>query len=264
MMRTPRFAGRHYFADAGRLRASVESFIEDSNPARTAGELCALIAPHGPHRESGPIAGFAYKLLLTTPIGWDVTTVLAPSEHSAGSAPPAFLCDPSDAYDTPIDPMPIDRVLLETLKDADVPIALEPDDEAVIEDHLPFIQVALGDTPVLPLRLPSGFDGTTLARCADQLGLIIAAANLPASHEQASCDAIARLDERLFAVGEPVARPKAMSALLGRSAKQVMLTPSADAAVLALAIRLAQARGANRAQLLKREGRFAAFALLRA
>lgn len=272
MTRMPRFAGRHYFADAGRLRASVESFIEDAHPVRMAGELCALIVPHGTHREFGAIAGFAYKVLLTTPSRWNNTTVLAPTTAHGSPHLSVLLCDPSAAYDTPIDPVQIDRASFEALQKAGVPLRLDPDDEPAIEDQLPFIQVALGDVPILPLRAPVGFDGTTLTRFADPLGLIIAVANLPLAQTEAACDAITRLDEHFFLGAKPIGKSKRLSAWFGLGTKRVKSAPSidasadasADASIYALAIGLAKANGANTAQLLKREDQLAAFALFRA
>jgi len=120
----------------------------------------------------------------------------------------------------------------------------------------------MGDPQFLPLRIPAGVDlaapGWDVV--ADQLGLVIAAANLPPSRDQAVCEAVERLDDRRL-TGQ--VRPTGLRGLFGKGSG-VPAELSADEAVLALAIRLARAKGANRGRLLAREGHLAAFALYRA
>lgn len=260
MVRLPRYAGRHYFADPGRLRASVESFVEDAVGVNVPGELCAVIVPRGTHAEFGPVAGHAYKLLLSVPLTSALTVLLAPA-IGAPNGIRAALCDPADAYATPLDLINIAAPALDELNRAGVVVLREPDDEPVIENHLPFVQVVMGDTQCLPLRIPASADLAAPGRdsAATEFGLIIAMANLPQSHEQVACDAIERLDDRLFTGEAPAIRLKG----LFDSGSRKPIAPSADAAVLALAIRLAQAKGARRGQLLARQGSLAAFALYR-
>ncbi|MCS6848234.1 MAG: AmmeMemoRadiSam system protein B [Anaerolineae bacterium] len=264
MVRLPRYAGRHYFADPGRLRASVESFVEDAAAVSVPGTLCAVVVPHGAHPEFGSVAGHAYKLLLSVPLTSELTVLLAPAAAAPDDSR-AVLCDPSDAYATPLDLIGVAAAALDELDRMGVAIMRAPDEEPVIENHLPFIQVAMGDTQCLPLRVPAGADLGTPAwdAAASRFGLIIAAANLPLSHEQAACDAIERLDERFFTGEAPAARPGGLKGLFGAGSRRPA-APSADAAVLALAIRLAKAKGADRGRLLARQGRLAAFALYRA
>jgi hypothetical protein len=257
-IRLPRFAGRYYFADPGRLRAAAESYIEDSTSVRMSGALIGLIVPHAPHPECGPIAGFAYKMLLTTPLTWDVVTLLAASQTA-----PALACDPSDAYDLPTEPVRVDRALVATLQTGGVPIVSAADDEPVIETHLPFVQAALGDVPVLPLRSPQTTPLTQLDGVAAHLGLVIALANLPADFEQSACEAIERLDAGFFAGDAAPAKPKGLSGLFGPKAAKPSPPPSPDAAALALALRVAHGCGATAGVVLKRGGALAACALVR-
>ncbi len=260
MVRLPRYAGRHYFADPGRLRASVESFVEDAAGVNVPGALCAVIVPRGTHPEFGPVAGYAYKLLLSVPLTSALTVLLAPA-NSAPNDIGAVLCDPADAYATPLDLIGIAAPALDELNRVGVAVLRAPDDEPVIENHLPFIQVVMGDTQCLPLRIPPGADLAAPGwdSAAAEFGLIIAMANLPQSHEQIACDAIERLDDRLFTGEAPAIRLKG---LFGSGSRKPF-APSADAAVLALAIRLARAKGAQHGQLLARRGSQAAFALYR-
>lgn len=256
MNRAPMFAGRYTFPDAGRLRAAVVSFIEDAAEMRADGDLVGLIVPHGPLMEMGPVAGHAYKLLLTTPLRWDVTTLLVPTMRASAQ----LLCDPRDAYETPIDALRIDHAVVNGLRTAGVAIIDDEDDEPVIECHAPFVLSALGDVPVLPLRVPAQVEAASLTVNAARLGLVITAANLPAGHEVPACDALVRLDAGFFA-GEVQPKKRGLAALL--AGKSTPIERSADTATLALALMLAKANGARRGALLLRKGVYAACALYR-
>jgi len=261
MVRLPRYAGRHYFADPGRLRASVESFVEDAAGTTVAGMLCAIVVPHGTHREFGPIAGHGYKLLLSASLNSDATVLLAPSAAQAGDAR-AVLCDPSDAYASPLDLIGVAGDAVEELNRAGIPVVREPDEEPAIENHLPFIQVVMGSPQLLPLRIPAGVDLAAPGwdAVADRLGFVIAAANLPPSRSQVVCEAIEHLDDRRLT---DRFRFIGLRSFFGKTS-HAPAGPSADEAELALAIRLAKAKGADRGCLLARAGHLAAFALYRA
>lgn len=221
MNRAPLFTGRYSFPDEGRLRAAVVSFIEDAAEMRANGDLIGLIVPHGPLMEMGPIAGHAYKLLLTAPLRWDVTTLLAPTMRASAQ----LLCDPRDAYETPIDALRIDRALADGLRAAGVAITDDEDDEPVVECHAPFVLSALGDVPALPLRVSAQVDAASLTKNAARLGLVIAAANLPAGHEAPACDAIVRLDAGFFAGGvQP--KKRGLAALLAGKSTPIEKAPT--------------------------------------
>jgi hypothetical protein len=256
MNRPPLFAGRYYFPDEGRLRAGVMSFIEDATVIRAAGDLVALIVPHGPLMDMGPIAGHAYKMLLTTPLRWDMTTLLAPTQHEATQ----LLCDARDAYDTPMDALRIDRDAVNGLRAAGVAIADDEDDGPVIECHAPFVLSALGDVPALPLRVPLQCDVAAIKAHTAQFGFVIAAANLPAGNESSACDAIARLDVDFFA-GASQPKRRGFSSLF--AGKSVPLEKSADNAVFALALALAKSNCATRGAVLLHKGAYVAAALYR-
>jgi len=252
-VRLPHYAGRSYFADAGRLRASVEAFIEDAAQPALSGSLCALIVPRGTHGEIGPLAGHAYKLLLSLPLPSDPVLILAPAASQDHAA--AVQCDPASAYITPLGQMQLDAALLSRIEHAGLSVARAPDQDPHVESHLPFLQVALGDEPFVPLRVTAGLDPAAPAwqAIAGWAGLLIAIADLPAGRERGILDALMRLDDRALAqvrrwpfVG-PAVKPFA----------------SADLAVLALAVRLARARGADRAATLAFSGTHAALALYR-
>ena len=253
-LRPPHFAGRYYFPDAGRLRAAVESYIEDASVPRPSGTLIGLIVPHSQLSEFGVIAGYAYKLLLSAPLTWDETLLLAPTMHGDH-----LQCDPSAAYDTLLEPMPIDRNALTAIRASGITIDETTDDEPVIECHAPFVQMALGEMSVLPLRVPVslGLDGASCSALAQRRSFIIACANLPADYEDRACDAITHLDAAFFDGNASNEK----RGLFARKASKPTPSPDATTIALALALALAKAKGATHSYLLKRAGVFAAFAI---
>ncbi len=252
-LRPPQFTGRYYFPDAGRLRASVESFIEDAVVPRPQGRLLGLVVPHAQLSEFGPIAGHAYKLLLTAPQTWDTTLVLAPTMHTGDR----LLCDPSEGYDTPIDPLPIDVVARTRAIAHGMPIDQLIDDEPVMECQAPFVLSALGATTVLPLRVPATVHVLDYAALAEDAAFTIVCANLPEGHEVAACDAVTRIDASFFdGVGSDAKR-----SLFGRKAPKPTITP--DVSTLALGLTVLGLRGATHGVLLKRAGVYAAVAIVR-
>ncbi|NJM41376.1 MAG: AmmeMemoRadiSam system protein B, partial [Anaerolineae bacterium] len=130
-----------WYADEGRLRAIVTSAIEDATPAKISGEIRALIVPHGTHLECGPIAGYAYKLLLTTTQSWDGVTLLAPQLREGGTT---LQIDEADAYLTPLDAVQVDKALLARLRTSGVAIEGAADDEPIIESQLPLCKLRWG------------------------------------------------------------------------------------------------------------------------
>ena len=246
-IRRLRYSNIFFYADEGRLRAIVTSAIEDATPAKISGEIHALIVPHGTHLECGPIAGYAYKLLLTTTQSWDGVTLLAPQLAEGGSN---LHVDEADAYLTPLDAVQTDKALLLHLRDSGVPIEDAPDDEPILESQLPFVQTALGDVPVLPLRVPMNCDDELVAH-ASALGLIIAAGNLPEGHAQTVADAIVNMDVAALRGQKPTTR-KFFS-------RTKSITPTPDLRTIALALQLARARGATQAKQLFVAGQFGAF-----
>ncbi len=261
--RQPLYGNLFFYADEGRLRAIVESAIEDASPSHIRGHIHALIVPHGTHLECGPIAGYAYKLLLTSPQTWDAVTLLAPqiSPPTAQDAG-ALLLDPAEIYLTPLDAAPVDRNLADQLRVAGVPIGDVPDTEPILESQLPFVQLVLGDVRVLPLRVSGSLRPATsliLAKQAAQLGLIIAAGNLPQGQEQTVAHAIVNMDTRALA-GETPAHSHSGLAGLFQRAKPITSTP--DLVTIALALTLAKARGATHVHQLFAAGQFAAFVAL--
>lgn len=253
----PRFGNIFYYPDEGRLRAVVEACIEDAITPRLAGVLRALIVPHGTHLECGLIAGHAYKMLYTTPQSWDRVTLLAPIiQPPINTQQDALLVEPVEGYPTPFDLAAIDQTALADLRAHNIAIQDALDNEPIIETQLPFLQLTMGDTPTLPLRVPAGYVAPpTLLAHAHALGLIVAAANLPQGHEQHALHALQNFDIAGLRGEHPIKLP----GLLG---KAKTLAPNSDLATLALALDLAQATGSTHLRILFAQDQFVAAALL--
>ena len=260
IVRRPRYGNLFFYEDEGRLRAIVESSIEDASPSHIRGHIHALIVPHGTHLECGPIAGYAYKLLLTSPQTWDAVTLLAPQLGApTADESGALLLDPAEAYLTPLEAAPVNRGLVDQLRAAGVSIQDAPDVEPILESQLPFVQTVFGDVPVLPLRVPAAWTPAAsfaLAQHASQLGLIIAAGNLPEGQEQAVAHAITRMDTPAL-TGE--ASIHSRNGLAGLFSRAKPITTTSDLTTIALALTLAKARGATHVQQLFVAGQFGAF-----
>ena len=208
--------------------------------------------------------GYAYKLLLTTTQSWDGVTLLAPQLKAGGTG---LQVDEADAYLTPLDAVQTDKALLTRLREADVLIEDAPDEEPIIESQLPFVQTALGDVPILPLRIPFPFEGEAgrgLAAQAGALGLIIAAGNLPEGNEQVVANAIVNMDVAalrgdLSPNPSPKREGRKLSGLFSRTKFLNPITPTPDLNTIALALQLARAHGATRVKQLFVAGQFGAF-----
>jgi hypothetical protein len=263
-IRRPLYGNIFWYADEGRLRAIVTSAIEDATPAKISGEIRALIVPHGTHLKCGPIAGYAYKLLLTTTQSWDGVTLLAPQLREGGNTGNTLQIDEAEAYLTPLDAVQVDRALLARLRTSGVAIEDAADDEPIIESQLPFVQTALGDVPVLPLRIPSspskGEAGRGLIDQESELGLIIAAGNLPEGNEKAVADAIVRMDvAALRGDLTPGLSPRGEGRLRSLFTRAKPIAPNPDLTTIALALDLARGRGATHVKQLFVAGQFGAF-----
>jgi len=252
----PRFGNIFYYPDEGRLRAVVEACIEDAITPRLTGILRALIVPHGTHLECGLIAGHAYKLLYTTPQSWDRVTLLAPIiQPPTTSQKNALLVEPVEGYPTPFDLASIDQTGLANLRAHNIAIEDALDDEPIIETQLPFMQLTMGGSPTLPLRVPAGYVAPPMLLAhAKELGLIVAAANLPQGDEQHTLHALQNLDTSGLRSEHAIKLP----GLLGKSKT---LTPNSDLATLTLALDLAKTAGGTHLRILFAQDQFVAAAI---
>ncbi len=151
--RPPAVAGRFYPAEADRLAADVQRYLN----AATAPEDCldpplvkAIIAPHAGYVYSGPIAASAYVQLACSDVPIRRFVLLGPA-HFAPVRGLAISGAP--AFDTPLGRVPVDdeaRAAALSLPGVAVDdYAHRP--EHCLEVQLPFLQTLFPDFTIVPL-----------------------------------------------------------------------------------------------------------------
>jgi hypothetical protein len=174
-------AGRFYPDEARELEATVRTCLaagvrgdgSSPDPRGAPAPPVALVAPHAGYVYSGPVAGSAYRLVVPRRGAIRRVVILGPSHHVAfrGLALPE-----SAAFDTPLGEHPVDREGAAALEAH--PLVrrweLAHAQEHSLEVQLPFLRVALGAVPILPLVTGEAEPG----EIADALGLVWDAATL--------------------------------------------------------------------------------------
>lgn len=152
-VRRPVFAGSFYEADADRLAAEVDRYLERAEVPRLPGELVALISPHAGHVYSGAMAARGYSYLRENP--FDTVIVVAPSHRFPFRGASVF---GGVGYMTPLGTVEVDREMADAIADESSGIAYEPmahAGEHSLEVQVPFLQRALGDFGIVPIIMGS-------------------------------------------------------------------------------------------------------------
>lgn len=152
-VRPPAVAGTFYPAGPSELRSVVEHELAaaaDRVPAGPAPK--AVIVPHAGYVYSAPIAASAYARVWALRGRTDRVVVLGPAHRLAvwGVAAPS-----AGAFATPLGLVPVDTVGREALVAAGLVVVRDDvhAGEHSLEVQLPFLQVVLGEVPVLPLAV---------------------------------------------------------------------------------------------------------------
>ncbi len=145
-IRPPAVAGTFYEGRRDRLEAEVLSYLPtDARPEPAIG----AIVPHAGYIYSGPVAGAVYARI-EIPLA---AIILCPNHTGRGSS--ASL-DPSDAWETPLGAVPVDRRLAGRL--LELAPSLEEDSAAHAREHslevqLPFLQLRRPDIRFVPISI---------------------------------------------------------------------------------------------------------------
>ena len=145
-------AGGFYPDDPGKLRETIEGFLEQADSAGTAGDrdIVGILSPHAGYRYSGPVAGEAFRAVQ----GRDYRTVVVISLNHRRAADKPALLDRS-AYDTPLGSLEIDRRAVRRLLDEHGGVFAADENvfrgEHSLEVQLPFVQVALPEAEIVPI-----------------------------------------------------------------------------------------------------------------
>lgn len=148
-VRPPVVAGRFYPADAGELEATVRRLLAVAAPAPGPAPV-AIVSPHAGYAYSGPVAGSAYGLVASASGRFRRVVLIGPSHFVAfrGLALPEC-----DALASPLGEHAVDADGVSALGRSPAVRRWAPAhrDEHCLEVQLPFLWVALGPLPVLPL-----------------------------------------------------------------------------------------------------------------
>jgi hypothetical protein len=188
-------AGTWYPGTPDGLRVEVDRHLE-SAASECRGELLAIIAPHAGLHYSGPVAAYAYKLLVGRQ--YDVAVLVGPS-HYVGFDGVAIY--EHGAFETPFGLVPIAEACAAAIAMAGRTVQHHPTAhvrEHSLEMQLPFLQRVLPDTPIVPLVMGYQKRETILnlakgltAGLAGRNALLVASTDLSHYHD---ADTAARLD----------------------------------------------------------------------
>jgi MEMO1 family protein len=204
-VRPPAVAGSFYPADAGRLLAAVEGYLDAAIGAEAGGAPKAVIAPHAGYVYSGPVAGHAFAALGEGVAAIRRAVVVGPAHFVPfrGIAVPR-----AAAFRTPLGEVPLEQDAIETIRDLpQVRVADAPHEpEHALEVELPFLQAVLADLALVPLLVGEAAAGE-VAQVLDRLWggpetLIVISSDLShyepyeraKEHDAATAATIERLD----------------------------------------------------------------------
>lgn len=151
-------AGSFYPSDQETLRKMVEGYLDVSSPVKINKKIIGIIAPHAGYIFSGKVAGSAYREVHNQE--YDAIIVIAPSHQKAFRGASIF---DGDAYTTPLGIVRVDKVLAKEVSLDNDLVKLSRDGhswtegnpEHSLEVQLPFIQISLPNTPIVPIVMGS-------------------------------------------------------------------------------------------------------------
>lgn len=165
-------AGQFYPNEPGAITDQIQKYLKQAPEEKINGEIKAVIVPHAGYDFSGAVAAYAFKQLEGKKIKTAVIIGNSHKDYFDGAA-----IDDSDAWQTPLGQVSIDKELADKLVKTDSSIkynsAMHTSDHP-LEVEIPFLQTALeGDFKIVPIMFGNKDDGTykKLARSLkDNLG----------------------------------------------------------------------------------------------
>ncbi|MEW6088146.1 MAG: AmmeMemoRadiSam system protein B [bacterium] len=145
MIRYPAVAGQFYPAGKDELIKMIDGYLSKANPPKIEGTLQGLISPHAGYVYSGPVAGYAYKILQDKK--YKAVIILGASHHMPFSYGAVYYPDGGDNYfRTPLGDVKINNTIPgKLLKNKTIFKADENPHlpEHSIEVQIPFLQRVL-------------------------------------------------------------------------------------------------------------------------
>ncbi|HOT91375.1 MAG TPA: AmmeMemoRadiSam system protein B [Anaerolineae bacterium] len=187
-------AGMFYPDAPNSLRKDIGDYLNKATPPALT-NVRAVIAPHAGYVYSGPVAAYAYKVLAAQPTPPKRIYLMGPSHRVWFSG--VALADYT-AFNTPLGNHPLDVEKIETLAASGDPFAVRNAPHApehCLEVHIPFLQVVLPETPVIPILfgdVDPVFVGERLNVILEPEDLLIVSSDLSHYHDNRTAHALDR------------------------------------------------------------------------
>jgi len=150
-------AGQFYPSQPGAITDQIQRYLKQAPEQKFAGQVKAIMVPHAGYDFSGPVAAYAFKSLAGRKIN---TAVIISNSHQAYFDGAAI--DSSDAWQTPLGQVPVDKALADKLVKADSSIKYDSSVHASdhpLEVEIPFLQTVLaGDFKIVPIMFGNKAD----------------------------------------------------------------------------------------------------------
>jgi len=195
--RPPAVAGMFYPSDPDELKTMIQQYLDAADPP-TLAPVRGLIAPHAGYPYSGPVAGYAYKLLAQQPDPPAHIFILGPSHRSWF---PGVAAADVDAFRTPLGEHPVDRAFIQELAGSSElisAISTPHEPEHCLEVQYPFLQTVCPDVPTVPMlfgQVDPQKIGEFLGKTVGEDDLVIVSSDLSHYHNNTTAH---RLDQQLL------------------------------------------------------------------
>ena len=199
-------AGTWYPSSSRELRGLLGKLLESARP-ETAGRPRIIIVPHAGYAYSGPVAAWAYAAVRGT--SYRRAVVLGQSHRALAEG--IELCAEA-GIETPLGTVKLDAEGAKPLRSAGPELpwkALGTPQEHSVEIQYPFLQMALPDTPALPVLL-GGMDSSQAKELAEAMirsgllkdGLLVVSTDLSHYHPAAVARRLDAETARLIESGD--------------------------------------------------------------
>ena len=156
-IRKPVVAGAFYPANKEELTMAINGFLGNAENIDIDGRVLAIIVPHAGYVYSGQVAAHSYKQLQGQKIN---RAVIMCNSHTARF--PGIAIDDSDAWQTPLGMVKVDKDLADKLVNSSLNIAYDSSvhkRDHTVEVQLPFLQTVLeGDFKIVPVLFGNSYD----------------------------------------------------------------------------------------------------------
>ncbi|MEN6437558.1 MAG: AmmeMemoRadiSam system protein B [Syntrophobacter sp.] len=180
-------AGSWYPADPGHLKRQVSGYLNAASNVTFAGQLTGIISPHAGYVYSGPVAAYAYKLLIDNP--FERIVILAPCHRAHFPGASVYNLG---GFRTPLGVVPLDHELINSLFEQTPLVRYVPHADELehsLEIQLPFLQSVLPRFAIAPVMMgEQGLEtcralaDAIVAACGGKRVLLVASTDLSHYH----------------------------------------------------------------------------------